>query len=80
MKATAINLRIEPEVKSRLELLAEKTNRSKSFLIGHAIKEYLDANEWQIEEIKRGLQEIESGATVSHDKVRARWEARVAKD
>jgi predicted transcriptional regulator len=78
MKAAAINLRIEPEVKSRLEMLAEKTNRSKSFLVGHAIKDYLEANEWQIEEIKRGLQEIENGETVSHDAVKARWEAKVA--
>ncbi|MEI7639471.1 MAG: hypothetical protein WCJ37_19305 [Syntrophus sp. (in: bacteria)] len=80
MKAAAINLRIEPEVKIRLERLSEETKRSKSFLVGHAIKDYLDANEWQIEEIKMGLQEVESGETVPHAAVRAKWEAKIAKD
>lgn len=80
MKAAVINLRIEPEVKTRLERLSEETMRSKSFLIGHAIKDYLDANEWQIEEIKMGLQEIENGKTVPHAAVRTKWEAKIAKD
>jgi len=79
MKATAINLRIEPEIKSRLERLAEETNRSKSFLVERAIKDYLDANEWQIEEIKMGLKEIESVETAPHATVKAKWEAKLAK-
>ena len=78
MKAAAINLRIEPEIKSRLERLAEETNRSKSFLVGRAIKNYLDANEWQIEEIKMGLKEIESGDTLAHAVVKAKWEGKLA--
>ncbi len=80
MKAAAINLRIEPEVKNRLERLSEETKRSKSFLVGHAIKDYLDANEWQIGEIKKGLKEVENGETVTHESVRAKWEAKIAKD
>jgi RHH-type transcriptional regulator, rel operon repressor / antitoxin RelB len=80
VKAAVINLRIEPEVKTRLERLSEETMRSKSFLIGQAIKDYLDANEWQIEEIKMGLQEIENGKTVSHAAVRAKWDGKIAKD
>ena len=77
-KAAAINLRIEPEIKIRLEKLAEVTHRSKSFLIGQALELFLDSNEWQIDEIKRGLTEIREGKVAPHADVRAKWEAKVA--
>jgi predicted transcriptional regulator len=77
-KAAAINLRIEPEIKTRLEKLAEATHRSKSFLMGHALESFLDANEWQIAEIKRGVAEIRDGQVTPHADVRTRWEAKVA--
>ncbi len=77
-KAAAINLRIEPTVKDRLEKLSIATHRSKSFLIGHALESFLDANEWQIEEIKKGLQEVQEGKVTPHADVRARWAAKVA--
>lgn len=39
-------------------------------------KAYLDANEWQIAEINRGLTEIRDGQVTPHAEVRARWEAK----
>lgn len=77
-KAAAINLRIEPMVKERLEKLSIATHRSKSFLIGQALESFLNANEWQIEEIKKGLQEVQDGNVTPHVELRARWAAKVA--
>lgn len=79
-KAAAINLRIEPSIKTRLEKLAKVTNRSKSFIIGNALESYLDVNEWQIQGILEALQEAESPTAewISHDELKAKWETKRA--
>jgi Ribbon-helix-helix protein, copG family len=46
-------VRVEPEVKKRLEKLAKSTGRTRSFLAAEAINEYLEINEWQVAGIKR---------------------------
>ena len=56
-----MTVRLEKEVKQRLDDLADVTQRSKSFLAAEAICEYLENNEWQIREIKQALQEADAG-------------------
>ncbi|ABL01430.1 CopG family ribbon-helix-helix protein [Pelobacter propionicus] len=77
-KAAAISLRIEPEIKTRLESLARVTRRSKSFLVEDALEAYLGVNEWQIRGIMEAVQEADSlGAEwTSHEDLKAAWEAR----
>jgi predicted transcriptional regulator len=41
--STTMTIRIEDEVKDRLDRLAESTQRSKSFLAAEAIREYVDS-------------------------------------
>jgi predicted transcriptional regulator len=79
-KAAAINLRIEPRIKIRLEKLAKVTNRSKSFIVGNALESYLDVNEWQVNGILEALQEADSPTAewVSHDELKAKWEIKRA--
>ena len=36
-------------------------NRSRSFVAAQAIQEYVSVNEWQINEIKKGIAEADSG-------------------
>lgn len=79
-KASAINLRIEPLIKTRLEKLAKATNRSKSFIVGNALETYLDVNEWQVNGILEAIQEADSPSAewISHEDIKAKWEARHA--
>jgi predicted transcriptional regulator len=56
-------------VKQRLEKLADRTKRSKSFLAAEAIAAYVDAEDWQRGEIAAGLSELDSGKMVEHEKV-----------
>jgi RHH-type rel operon transcriptional repressor/antitoxin RelB len=58
---TTITVRLEDEVKDRLDRLAESTQRSKSFLAAEAIREYVANNEWQIAEIQKALAEADAG-------------------
>ena len=80
-KAAAVNFRIEPRIKTRLENLAKATHRSKSFLVGHALEEFLDVNEWQIKGIIEAVQEADSPKAewIDHADVKAKWEAKRAK-
>ena len=67
-----LSVRLSSDVKSRLEALSSRTNRSKSFLAAEAIEAYVDAEEWQLGEIQAGLEEVERGETVSHERV-SKW-------
>ncbi len=70
MSAT-VTLRLDDEVKNKLEKLAESTHRSRSFLATEAIKAYIDSNEWQIAEIQNALQEAENGDFATEVEVKA---------
>src|SRR6266404_2982927 len=55
MTSTTFTLRVEADVKKRLEKLARSTGRSRSFLAAEALSEYLDVNEWQVAGIRKAL-------------------------
>jgi RHH-type transcriptional regulator, rel operon repressor / antitoxin RelB len=59
--STTMTIRLEDEVKDRLDRLAESTQRSKSFLAAEAIREFVENNEWQVAEIRAALKEAEVG-------------------
>jgi predicted transcriptional regulator len=77
MSAT-MTIRLEDDVKLRLEKLAEATRRSKSVLAAEAIRAYLDLNEWQIAETRTALAEADAGDFASDQEVDAfasKWRA-----
>lgn len=74
-----MTLRLEPGLRKQLEHLARAQRRSRSFVAAEAIREYLEANAWQIEEIKRGLQEADREDFAADAQVRrtmSRWTRR----
>jgi len=70
MSSSVLTLRLEEELKERLERLSQSTRRSKSFLAAEAIREYVTINEWQIKEIKKALKEADRGEFASDHEVR----------
>lgn len=75
--STTMTIRLEPELKLRLDQLAEATNRSKSFLAAEALREFVELNEWQIAEIKAALKEADEGDFASDKDVQStfnKWE------
>ena len=60
METTTLTLRVPVEMKDRLDKLAEATHRSKSWLAGEALRQYLDLESWQIGEIRLALQEADA--------------------
>jgi predicted transcriptional regulator len=64
-----LSVRIDIETKNRLDQLARRSKRSKSFLAAEAIAAYVEAEEWQLGEIEAGVAELDSGRSVSHQRV-----------
>jgi len=56
-----LTLRLNADLKKRLEKLARSTRRTRSFLAAEAIRDYVKLNEWQVEEIEKGIQEADRG-------------------
>ena len=69
-QSTTMTIRLEPELKSRLDKLSAITHRSKSFLAAEAVREFIELNEWQIEEIKAAVKEADAGNFASDQEVR----------
>jgi RHH-type transcriptional regulator, rel operon repressor / antitoxin RelB len=69
--STTMTVRLEDDVKDRLDALAEATQRSKSFLAAEAIRVYVENNEWQIGEIQAALKEADAGDFASDKDVTA---------
>ena len=69
--STTMTVRLEDDVKDRLDVLAEATQRSKSFLAAEAIRTFVENNEWQIDEIQAALKEADAGDVASDNDVAA---------
>jgi RHH-type transcriptional regulator, rel operon repressor / antitoxin RelB len=72
--STTLTVRLAPQVKRRLESIALRVRRSKSFLAAEAIEEFLTVQEWQIAAVKEGIAAADRGDLVPHENVRA-WAA-----
>lgn len=66
---STMTIRLDDEMKNRLEQLAKATHRTKSFLAAEAIQKYIEVNEWQIQEIQAALNEADKGEFASDDEV-----------
>ena len=67
-----LSIRIDAETNRRLGALSKRSKRSKSVLAAEAIASYVESEEWQLEELRAGLAELDSGKEVSHENV-AKW-------
>ncbi|MEO8025173.1 MAG: CopG family ribbon-helix-helix protein [Bryobacteraceae bacterium] len=67
-----LSVRLDEDVKKRLEALAVRSKRSKSFLAAEAISAYVEAEEWQLSEIREAIKEMDRGEGISHEKM-TKW-------
>ncbi len=71
MNTAVVTLRLSSDVKDHLDKLAEATHRSKSYLCGEAILQYLEREAWQIGQIQEALKEADDGDFASDAEVAA---------
>jgi predicted transcriptional regulator len=77
--STTLTVRLSPEVKKRLGRLAGHTKRTKSFLAGEAITDFVDRELAIVDGIKRGLADMEAGRVVPHRNAMRRLRATIAR-
>lgn len=65
-------IRIDADMKKRLNALSKRSKRSKSFLGAEAIATYVESEEWQLGELQTGIAEFEARQEVGHEKV-SKW-------
>ena len=79
--STTMTVRLEDDVRDRLDQLAQATQRSKSYLAAEAIRDFVETNEWQIREIQAALKEADAGDFASDDDLAAlgnKWRGETA--
>ncbi len=77
--STTMTIRLDDEIKERLDQLSEATQRSKSYLAAEAIRAFVDTNAWQIREIQAALAEADASDFASDEavaRVAKKWRAR----
>ena len=54
-QSEVVTVRLNPQLKAKLDALAESTKRSKSWLAAEAIAQYVEQEAWQIQRIEQAL-------------------------
>ena len=79
MNTTTLTVRLPVEVKERLGKLAKHTRRTRSFLAGEAIADYVARELDVVAGVKRGLDDMRSGRVVPHKAAMRRLRTTIAK-
>lgn len=66
-----ISMRLPDELSHQLNTLALATGRTKSFLAGQAIRDYIERESWQVAEITQAISEADAGDFASEEEVSA---------
>lgn len=74
MPMQTISFRMERKQVKALDKLAQRQDRDRTHLLNEAVNVYLEIQEWQIEQIRKGIREADAGQTVPHEEVVAYWD------
>ena len=64
-----VTFHTSPEVKARLDILANRTRRSMSFLSNEAVERYLAEEEDFIRDVEAGIAAADAGQMIDHAEV-----------
>lgn len=67
-----------PEIKARMDRLAQVTRRSKSYLTNEAVERYLAEEEAFVAAVHEGIEDAEAGRVSSAADTKVRAKARIA--
>lgn len=67
----SIAVRLPADLADQLEKLIQATGRNKSAITVAALRDYVEAESWQIQEIERGVAEADRGEFASDSEVKS---------
>ncbi len=65
----AMTVRLPADLAGQIEKLTKATGRNKSNIAVAALREYVEAEAWQIQDIEQGIEEADRGEFASTDEV-----------
>ncbi|MFO7883821.1 MAG: ribbon-helix-helix protein, CopG family [Desulfobacteraceae bacterium] len=72
MKVTTV--RMDEDILGRINGLARELKRSRSWVIKEAIERFLDYEEWYIQEVRKGIDEVSRGEIATSKEVKNRFQ------
>ena len=76
LKATSV--RLDDDTLERVGKMAKSMDRPRAWVMAQAIKQFVDREEWFINEVNEGIRAADAGHLVDHENVRSQWEAKRA--
>ena len=71
MASEILSVRLEPQLVAKLGKMAAVMDRPRAWLMAHAIRTFVEHEEWFIEAVQAALKDIDEGKTIDHDLVEA---------
>jgi predicted transcriptional regulator len=68
---SAFTVRLPDEVAKKLDALASKMDRSRSYVAAQAIEDFVSREQWQLADIEAGLREADRGEFATEAEVAA---------
>ncbi len=69
-----VSIRLDDETLGKLDALTKATERSRAWLMAHAVEQYVQHETWQIEAIHNTLKKIRQGkAKFASDEETTQW-------
>lgn len=67
-------VRLPPDLAGQLDKLIQATGRNKSAITVAALRDYVEAESWQIQDIEQGIEEANRGEFANADEVNSFFE------
>lgn len=68
-KSSPVSVRLQPAINEQLTAIAEALDRSKSWVIEQAVKDYVALDAWRQAAIEEGIRDADAGRVASHEDV-----------
>ena len=62
-----VNARLDSDTLSRLDVVADEMQRTRSFLIAQAVRDFIECEYAFLSAVKEGEADVEAGRTLSHE-------------
>ncbi len=68
-KTVPVSVRLQPELNDSVTAIATALDRSKSWVIEQAVKDYVALQTWHLAAIDEGIRAADAGQVVAHEDV-----------
>lgn len=69
-----MELKLSPELQAKLDRVASQQGRDSESLVHEAVERLVGYDEWFIQQVEKGLAQIDRGEVLEHEEVAARIE------